>query len=112
MPLINNANYGNKPLNKDQEISELKGGIDTIRAETTEYQDRLKVTIHLQKGEISELKSQLASNHSYAQHVADDLGWYDRSELRKSMLDNLYKIIGDYPHPYIERLEKQLEGKR
>ena len=58
------------------------------------------------------LKSQLASNHSYAQHVADDLGWYDRSELRKSMLDNLYKIIGDYPHPYIERLEKQLEGKR
>jgi len=57
------------------------------------------------------LKSQLASNHSYAQHVADDLGWYDRSELRKSMLDNLYKIIGDYPHPYIERLEKQLEGK-
>ena len=60
---------------------------------------------------IEELKSQLASNHSYAQHVADDLGWYDRSELRKSMLDNLYKIIGDYPHPYIERLEKQLEGK-
>ncbi len=59
----------------------------------------------------TELKSQLASNHSYAQHVADDLGWYDRSELRKSMLDNLYKIIGDYPHPYIERLEKQLEGK-
>ena len=58
----------------------------------------------------TELKSQLASNHSYAQHVADDLGWYDRSELRKSMLDNLYKIIGDYPHPYIERLEKQLEG--